>query len=243
MRTCTTGNPLAKRNLAAYFRSQMLKPYLKFTAAEHQAPGDFSPMPRQDPERNTVLRRLTSLLHMRARRGIPDVAMDDVVRGIKLSGMGGACFPNTWDVVRKSLTVPDASLDARHVCTCCGYMWAHLPEGRWADHLDDRCPTCFAKRFNKYGRPRRRCFVRNLQQVIEDMLTDTDLAREVGKHRSWGDAGTFWNSPAARTLDRCCRHRLSGMNNGLGTNEIAMVFALGASWGLSSATSFQMCTH
>ena len=228
------GVPTARRNSAAYFRSQILKPYLKFAPVTPHGVFEFSPAHPQDAERNTVLRQLSDAVQYRGRRNASDVAMDDYVRSFKAAGMGGACFPNTWEDVRKTLGVPDTAEHARHLCPCCGHMWPYLPERMWGAHKKDRCPVCDALRFKGDGKPRRRCWVQSLRSVVEDMLCDADLAGSIGEHRTWDKPGTYWNSPAARDLDRCCRGRLSNKTNSLGRNEVALLLALGTACGSSA---------
>ena len=229
--------PTAKRNSAAYFRSQVLKPYLKFAPVTPHGVFDFAPANPHDPERNTVLRQLADVTQYRSRRNVSDVGMDDYVRALKMSSMGGACFPNTWAVVRKTLGVPEAAEDARHLCACCGHMWPYLHERMWAQHQDDTCPVCDARRFRSDGKPRRRCWVRSLRSVLEDMLSDRDVASNIGEHRTWDRPGSYWHSTAAQQLDKCCKGRLTNRANALGHNEVAMLLALGATCALSTMLS------
>lgn len=199
--------------------------------------------PVYDPEKNTVLRSVYQAVSMKQRHHMTNEAMDELCEQKVRDGYGKVSFPQNWHTVRAALEVSTVEEQEYHVCHLCGRVWDWCARNKYGEHKDDRCKFDGTSRFVRGGMgqlvPRRKVWLRRLEDVIQSFLREPKIAQRLGEQRQDArdesqdrhDAprGTstpvksFWESPYLRWLDNICKRCITRPRD----NEMAMLFALG----------------
>ena len=187
--------------------------------------------PAHDPYCNTIARQVYQCQHDKTHLRATNRSLQRRCQQQWANRMHGGVlrFPQSMHVLQQSLGIQSAQQHCYHWCPVCAYAWTKYVHPDDYDSIArDRCPKCNAARMcKKRGKwkPRRRYWYRGLQAIIESVLSDVDVAKEIGRRRDWDPkSGQFWGSPYAKLLDRLCGGKLSNPGNGI----MSLLLALGA---------------
>ena len=183
-----------------------------------------------DPGSNTVLRMGYKIMSEKLRYKRTNQDIDRECMRHAYGGHGQTQHPQSYAALRAAFDVRNADEHEAHVCAWCGRVFPHLHRNAWHQHRYQRCQHCGCDRFvvadDVSGpRPRKRAWLRPLNEVVRSFLRDERVVSCLGLDKTGPNAEKQWTSRYMTWLNDMCNDRLFHPPD----DHVSMTFALGVS--------------